>query len=121
MGNMDDSMAYPGDSASLDLPAWKNVIATVFAVALAVFFAAAGVWKILDPIDWSAKLTQFKIPGMVALPFTLLLGITEATVATLLVVPRFRRWGAWLSGGLLLVFMGWFAYHYQALTGADCS
>lgn len=121
MGNMDDSMAYPGEPASLDLPAWKNATATFFAIALAIFFAAAGVWKIVDPIDWSAKLTQFKIPGAVALPFTLLLGITEATAATLLVVPRFRRWGAWISGFLLIVFMVWFAIHYRALTGADCS
>lgn len=113
-------MAYPGGSA-VDLPAWKNAVSTVSAWILAILFASAGVWKIVDPIDWSARLAQMKVPGDVALPFTIALGITEAFAAVLLVVPRFRRWGAWLTGLLLVVFMAYVAWNYEALTGADCS
>lgn len=121
MGNMDDSMAYPGESAAWELPAWKNVVAIVAAVAIAALFLSAGVWKLVDPIDWSAKLTQLKVHGSLSLPFTIALGIAETFTAVLLVVPRFRRWGAWIAGLLLIAFMGWVALHYEALTGADCS
>ncbi len=113
-------MAYPGESA-VDLPAWKNAISTACALILAVLFASAGVWKIVDPIDWSARLSQMKVPGDLALPFTILLGISEAFAAVLLIVPRFRRWGAWLTGLLLAAFMAYVAWNYEALTGADCS
>jgi hypothetical protein len=41
--------------------------------------------------------------------------------AVLVLVPRFRRWGAVLIGLLLIAFMGYFAVHYGALRGADCS
>jgi hypothetical protein len=39
----------------------------------------------------------------------------------LLLFPAWRRWGAWLSGGLLAVFMAYIGYHYRALTGEECS
>lgn len=113
-------MAYPGGSA-VDLPAWKTAASTISAWILALLFASAGVWKIVDPIDWSARLAQMKVPGDLALPFTIALGVTETFAAALLVVPRFRRWGAWLTGLLLAVFMAYVAWHYEALTGADCS
>jgi uncharacterized membrane protein YphA (DoxX/SURF4 family) len=103
------------------MPAWKTVAAWAAALGLAALFASAGIWKIVDPIDWSARLAQMKVPGSLALPFTVALGIVETFAAALLVVPRFRRWGAWLTGGLLVVFMAYVAANYTALTGADCS
>lgn len=113
-------MAYPGGSA-VDLPAWKSAVSTVSAWILALLFASAGIWKIVDPIEWSARLAQMKVPGELALPFTVALGIAETFAAALLVVPRFRRWGAWLTGLLLVAFMAYVGWHYEALTGADCS
>lgn len=113
-------MAYPGGSA-VDLPAWKSAASTVSAWILALLFASAGIWKIVDPINWSARLAQMKVPGDLALPFTIALGIAETFAAALLVVPRFRRWGAWLTGLLLVAFMAYVGWHYEALTGADCS
>lgn len=113
-------MAYPGGSA-VDLPAWKSAVSTASAWILALLFASAGIWKIVDPIDWSARLAQMKVPGDLALPFTIALGIAETFAAALLVVPRFRRWGAWLTGLLLVAFMAYVGWHYEALTGADCS
>jgi uncharacterized membrane protein YphA (DoxX/SURF4 family) len=121
MDNMQESMAYPSQPAALDMPAWKTVAATACAILLAVLFASAGVWKITDPIDWSAKLTQMKVPGPLALPFTLALGIGETFAAVLLLVPRFRRWGAWLTAIMLVAFMAYVGINYTALTGADCS
>ncbi|HYL97099.1 MAG TPA: MauE/DoxX family redox-associated membrane protein, partial [Terriglobales bacterium] len=39
----------------------------------------------------------------------------------LILVPRFRRWGAWLAGALLVVFVVYFGIHYTALSGQECS
>jgi len=39
----------------------------------------------------------------------------------LVLVPRFRRWGALLLGLLLLAFTAYFAANYAVLRGADCS
>ena len=41
--------------------------------------------------------------------------------AVLILVPRFRRWGAWLIGFLLVVFMVYIGANYGALVGKDCS
>ncbi len=97
------------------------MISTAAAVLLALFFAVAGIWKLVNPIDFSARLVQLKVPGELALPASVLLGITETFAAALLFVPRFRRWGAWIAGALLLLFMGYMAINYEELIGADCS
>jgi hypothetical protein len=39
----------------------------------------------------------------------------------LLVVPRLRRWGAWLAGLLLLAFMAYIGFFYNTLLGEDCN
>src|SRR5206468_2111885 len=38
-----------------------------------------------------------------------------------LLVPRFRRWGAWLGTLMLAAFMVFIAIHYTELRGEDCS
>jgi hypothetical protein len=48
-------------------------------------------------------------------------GIVETLAGVLILVPRFRRWGAVLVGLLLVSFVAYFAIHYQALQGAECS
>ena len=39
----------------------------------------------------------------------------------LLLIPRFRRWGAWLAGALLIAFMIFIGINYNTLLGDDCS
>ena len=39
----------------------------------------------------------------------------------MILVPRFRRWGAILAGLLLLAFMTYIGWNYKALIGRDCS
>jgi hypothetical protein len=39
----------------------------------------------------------------------------------LLFHPRFRRWGGLLGSALMVFFIGWIAYYYQALVGQECS
>jgi uncharacterized membrane protein YphA (DoxX/SURF4 family) len=122
---MSDTTANPAhlglDIASFDLPAWKKIIGGVCAVLLAILFFVSGAWKLTDPYLWSQALAEFRVTSALTLPGTLALGIAEMVGAVLIVVPRFRRWGAWLIGLLLVVFMVYIGANYGALVGKDCS
>src|SRR5688500_18158336 len=119
---MDEGLAqaqtHPG---AIDLPTWKTVVNVSSAVLLSVLFLIAGIWKITEPYDAATRMVQAKIPGQLALPTAIGFGIAETFAAVLLLVPRFRRWGAWLTGLMLVAFMVYIGYHYQALRGEECS
>jgi uncharacterized membrane protein YphA (DoxX/SURF4 family) len=106
---------------AVELPGWKSKLNWTAAILLAVLFLASGLWKITDTQAWAQRITQLKLPGALGIPLALVVGIAETLGAVLVLVPRFRRWGAILIGLLLLAFMGYFALHYSALRGADCS
>ncbi len=122
---MSDTTANPAhlglDLVSFDLPAWKKAIGGVCAVLLAILFFVSGAWKLTDPFRWSQALEEFRVTGSLALPGTLALGIGEMVGAVLILVPRFRRWGAMLIGFLLVVFMVYIGANYGALVGKDCT
>ncbi len=115
---MEVSMAQAAGAA---LPAWKRWLCTVSAVLLALMFIVAGVWKISDPLSTTARMIQALIPVSLALPVALCAGIFETWAGILLIVPRWRRWGAWLAGLMLIAFMVYIAVFYNQLRGADCS
>jgi len=106
---------------AVEFPGWKTKLSWVAAVLLAVLFLSSGLWKIADTRAWAQRVIQLKVPGALSLPAALLAGIAETLGAVLVLVPRFRRWGAILLGLLLIAFMGYFAANYGALRGADCS
>jgi len=105
----------------LDLPGWKSALSWVAAFVLALLFLVSGLWKITDVQGWAQRITELKVPEGFSLAAALFFGIAETVGAVLVLVPRFRRWGAILLGVLLLAFMGYFALNYGALRGADCS
>src|ERR1700734_1749334 len=109
------------DIASFDLPAWKKAIGGVCAVLLAILFFVSGAWKLTDPFVWSQALAEFRVMPALTLPGTLALGVAEMVGAGLILVPRFRRWGAWLLGLLLVVFIVYIGANYTALVGKDCT
>ena len=119
---MDDSMAHSGDTlARFEMPGWKTWLGGTAAVIMSAVFLIAGVWKITDAPGAAVRLAQAKVPENLSLAAALLLGIAETFSATLILVPRFRRWGAWLMSALLVVFMIYIAANYDALRGAECS
>lgn len=119
---MDDSMAQSGDMlARFEMPGWKSWLSGIAAVLTAALFLAAGLWKITDAPGMAVRLAQLKVPQQLSLPAAVLLGIVETFSGVLILVPRFRRWGAWLTAGLLAVFMLYIGVNYNALHGADCS
>ena len=119
---MTDSMAQPrGGLASVELPGWKTALCWVAAVLLSFLFLISGLWKITDAQGAAVRMAQARVPESLSLAAALVFGIIETVGAVLVLVPRFRRWGALLTGFLLLAFMAYFALNYNLLRGADCS
>jgi uncharacterized membrane protein YphA (DoxX/SURF4 family) len=122
---MSESTADPAGfglgATGVELQTWKKAASTLGAVLLALLFFVSGCWKLADPFKWSQLLTEFKVPSNLALPFTLALGVGETFGAVLILVPRFRRWGSWLVGLLLVAFMIYIGANYSTLVGKDCS
>ncbi|MBI4902270.1 MAG: DoxX family protein [Acidobacteria bacterium] len=114
-------MAHPRFAAEVDLPAWKNGAALVCAVLLAALFLVSGLWKTTDPYSAAARLAQAKVPGDLSIPGAVVLGTIEVFAAVLLLMPRFRRWGAWLTGMMLVFFMAYVGFFYNELRGEECS
>lgn len=100
---------------------WQNVLVWVSAVAVAALFLLAGVWKMSDPIEAGAKLAQAKVPGFLSEFGAVSFGIAETFAAILILIPKYRKVGAWLIGGMLVAFMLWVGYYYEALSGQECS
>jgi uncharacterized membrane protein YphA (DoxX/SURF4 family) len=122
MKNMEESMAHSGDTlARFELPGWKSWVGGTAAVLMSALFLVSGVWKITDAPGWATRLTQFKVPENLSLPAALVLAIGETFAGVLILIPRFRRWGAWLTAFLLMVFMVYIGANYATLRGADCS
>jgi uncharacterized membrane protein YphA (DoxX/SURF4 family) len=105
----------------LELPPWKTAIGWISAIVIALLFLSSGIWKITDVSGWAVRVTQARVPASLGMPAAIGFGIAETFAGVLLLVPRFRRWGAWLAGGLLVLFLGYFAVNYSALAGQDCS
>jgi uncharacterized membrane protein YphA (DoxX/SURF4 family) len=106
---------------SIELPPWKTVASHLAAVFVAFLFIVAGVYKAVDPYKFANLAKNLLVPYQFTLPLALTLGVAETTAGVLILVPRFRRWGAMLAGFLLLVFMAYLGFRYKALIGRDCS
>jgi len=119
---MNDSMAQPRPGLiPLDLPGWKSAANWVSALLLAVLFLASGLWKVTDAQGAAVRMAQARIPESLSLAAAVVFGIVETSAGVLVLIPRFRRWGAALTGFLLMAFLVYFALNYNALRGAECS
>ena len=119
---MDHSMAQPRPAlAELQLPGWKNILNWVGAILLALLFTVSGLWKLTDAPGAAVRMTQALVPQSLSLAAAIGFGIAETFTAVLLLVPAFRRWGAWLGGALLVAFMIFIGIHYNALRGDECN
>lgn len=100
---------------------WRTAVNWTAAILISAVFFIAGLWKVTDPQGAAVRLAQARVPESLSLAAALGLGIAETSAAVLLLVPRFRRWGA-LAGSLLLIaFMIFIGIHYNELRGAECS
>lgn len=119
---MNDSMAQPEHAfASFELAGWKNALNWLGAILISLLFLVSGLWKITGPTGAAVRMAQARLPEFLSVPAAVGFGIVETFAGVLVLVPRFRRWGAWLTSSLLLAFLVYFALNYNALRGADCS
>jgi uncharacterized membrane protein YphA (DoxX/SURF4 family) len=103
------------------MPAWKALASHAGAVFIAATFLLTGVYKAVDPYKFAALAKNLLVPYELTLPLAVLLAVLETTAGVLVLIPRFRRWGACLAGALLLAFMAYIGWNYTALLGRDCS
>lgn len=100
---------------------WENYVAWTGAVLVAALFLLAGIWKMTDPIEAGARLAQAKVPGFLSEFGAVAFGIAETFSAILILIPRYRKLGAYFTGLMLVAFMIWVGYFYNDLQGKECS
>jgi uncharacterized membrane protein YphA (DoxX/SURF4 family) len=100
---------------------WKTYASHAAAVIVALLFLTAGIWKMTQPFTWARMVEDLRVPYQLSLLATLALAVSETLAGMLILVPRFRRWGAYLAGLLLVVFMVYIGINYSALLGKECS
>ena len=103
------------------MASWKKTLSWVGAILLALVFLVSGLWKLTDAPGAAVRMAQARVPQSLSLLAAVGFGIAETFAGVLLLVPRFRRWGAMLGGALLVAFMIFVAINYNALRGEDCS
>jgi len=108
-------------AGSVELPGWKTIASHVAGLFIGFIFLITGVYKAVDPYKFANLAKNLLVPYDLTLPLALLLAVAETTAGALILVPRFRRWGAFLAGVLLLAFMAYVGWNYKALIGRDCS
>lgn len=105
----------------IEAPGWKTAASWTCATLISLLFLISGIWKITDPTGAAVRMAQARVPESLSLATAVLFGTAETFTGVLILVPRFRRWGAWLASLMLLVFLAYFAINYSALRGEDCS
>ncbi len=100
---------------------WKTLLSWAGAILMALVFLVSGLWKLIDPHGAAVRMAEARVPQSLSLAAAIGFGIAETFTAVLLLIPRLRRWGAWLASALLVAFMVFIGINYNALHGADCS
>ena len=100
---------------------WKSRAGAVAAVILSLLFFASGIWKLTDLDATAERMVQSLVPVALSMPAAIGVAIAETFTATLLLMPRFRRWGSWIAGLMLIAFMIYIGALYNRLTGEECN
>src|SRR5258708_29997329 len=98
-------------SLQTDERGWRAAVNWTAAILISAVFLVAGLWKVTDPSGAAVRLAQAKVPESLSLAAAMGLGIAETFAGVLLLVPRFRRWGAVIGSLLLVAFMVFIGIH----------
>src|SRR3954452_22989177 len=104
-----------------ELTGWKSILGHVAAAVVGIIFLATGLAKIIFPFLVQQLFEQLLVPAWASMPLVIALGVAETLGGVLVLIPRYRRWGALLISALLAIFMLYVGVRYQALVGRDCS
>ena len=86
-------------------PSVRNAVSHIAAFAVALLFLTAGIWKMTEPFTWARMVEDLRVPYQFSMYATLALAVSETLAGVLVLIPKFRRWGAALA----------------ALLGKECS
>lgn len=104
-----------------EMPSWKNLGSHVAALFTAIIFLTAGIWKATHPFEFAQLAEELLVPSSLSMALALVLAPTEILAGLLVLVPRYRKWGAALAALMLVVFMLYIGARYSTLAGKDCS
>ena len=116
-----ETAAQPLELDAHEPAGWQSAVGWTCALAMALLWLVAGLWKLSDISGWQIKLNQLLIPAALTLPATLAVASSEVFAGLLLLRPKWRRLGGLISVALLLVFMAYVGINYATLRGEDCS
>jgi hypothetical protein len=117
--NASNTADFP--SRSLEMASWKTAVGNVAAILVAIPFLVAGIYHALDPFGVRRLFEEILVWPQISLALVLAVSVGDMFAGGLLLVPRYRRIGAWLAAALLIIYMSYFAYHYNQLVGVECS
>jgi uncharacterized membrane protein YphA (DoxX/SURF4 family) len=100
---------------------WRATVSLVAAAALGALFLVSGGWKLMDLQATAERMVQTLVPVRLSLPVAFVTAVCEVTAGVLLLVGRYRRWGAWAAGLMLVAFMVYIGALYDRLLGEDCN
>jgi uncharacterized membrane protein len=100
---------------------WQRRASLVSALFLSALFLVSGLWKLLDLPSATERMIQSLIPVPLALAAAIGVGAAETFAGILLLLPRFRRWGAWIAAAMLAAFIVYIGVLYDRLVGDECN
>jgi len=107
--------------ASGRLTRGKSIAGAVSATILSLLFLASGIWKLTDLDATAERMIQTLVPVSLSMLAALTVPVAETFAGVLLLIPRYRRWGAWIAGLMLVAFMVYIGVLYNRLLGEDCN
>jgi uncharacterized membrane protein YphA (DoxX/SURF4 family) len=119
MNSDQEVVAARPDAGSL--AGWKSIAGLASAVVLSLLFLASGIWKLADLDATAERMVQSLVPVALSAPAALAAAVCETFAGVLLLIPRHRRWGAWIAGLMLVAFIIYIAVLYNRLLGEDCN
>jgi uncharacterized membrane protein YphA (DoxX/SURF4 family) len=119
MSTLQEAIAAP--PAPSRMPRWKSIAGATAAILLSLLFFVSGIWKLTDLDATAQRMIQSLVPVALSMPAALAVAVFETFTAVLLLIPRYRRWGAWLAALMLVAFMIYIGVLYNRLIGEDCN
>jgi uncharacterized membrane protein len=119
MNSVEDAVSIK--PAASGLSKLKSRAGTASAVTLSLLFLLSGIWKLTDLDATAERMVQSLIPLILSMPVAVGAAICETFTGVLLLIPRFRRWGAWSAGLMLVAFMIYIGVMYRRLLGDECN
>ncbi len=108
----------------------KQLLTTMARIIVAITFIFSGFVKLVDPIGSAIKFTEYfsedvlNLPALIpyALPFSILLILTELLLGIALLIAFKPKLTVWATTLLLLVFLflTWYSAYYDKVTDCGC-